>query len=540
MQVRRRTAMAILPIVTAGLVVACSNGSNSGSSSQSSKAVVTVGIAEPKNILPPDAGETEGGQVVYALFAGLIDYDKNSKPFNVIADSITTSDSKVWTIKLKDGFTFHNGEKVTSQSFIDAWNWGAYGPNASDVNAYYQQIDGYAAMNPTDTKATPTAKTLSGLKKIDDLTFTVTLTTPFVDFNVELGYTAFFPMPKAAFAADGSISKAYQDAPIGDGPFKMKGTWNHDQNIETTRFDGWKGTKVKVAGINFKIYQDQKAQYADTLADNLDVDRKVDTADLINAKTDFGGRYKFSPSSAVQFLGFPTYDPKYANPDVHKAISMAIDRDQLANTIFAGTVKSAHSWLSPAIPGYRPDVCGAACQYNPTAAKALYQQANGPSTIQITYNADGGHQQWIQAVCNQLQTNLGIICQAKSEPKFADLLTKLKAKDPTVGIFRLGWVEDYPSMYDYLFPLYDTASIPDPNYYGYSNKQFDDLLQQGTTATNQADAIKTWQQAEDILAKDLPVLPIRYDQNPYVTSKRIKNVDVNPFSYVDPYTIETS
>ena len=541
MQVRRLTALAVLPVVIAGGVAACSGGNkSSGNSTDSSKTVVSVGIGEPKSIIPPNAGETEGGQVIYATFAGLLDYDKDSKPFPVIADSITTQDSKVWTIKIKDGFTFHNGEKVTSESFIDAWNWGAYGPNASDVNSYYQQIDGYAAMNPTDSKATPTAKTLSGLKKVDDLTFTVTLSSPFVDFNAELGYTAFYPMPKVAFTPDGTVTKAYEDAPIGDGPFKIKGKWNHDQNIETERFDGWKGTKVKVAGINFKIYQDQKAQYSDTLADTLDIDRKVDTSNLINAKNDFGNRYKVSALSEFQYLAFPTYDPKYSNPDVRKAISMAIDRQQIADTIFAGTVKPATSFISPVIPGFRDNTCGDACKFNAAAAKALYQSAGGPATIQITYNADGGHKPSIEAVCNQLQTNLGVTCQAKGEPKFADLLAKVKAKDPTVGMFRLGWVMDYPSMYDYLFPLYDTASIPSPNYFGYSNKQFDDLVQKGTEAKTQADAIKLWQQAEDILAKDMPVIPMRYGQNNYVTSKKIKNVDVTLFSWVNPYTVEAS
>src|SRR5512142_618300 len=181
MQVRRLAALAALPVVIAGSLAACS-GSDKGSSdksSGSSNAIVSVGIAEPKHVFPPNAGETSGGQVIYATFAGLLDYDKTGKPFNVIADSITTTDSKVWTVKLKDGFTFHNGEKVDSDTFINAGNWGAYGPNASDVNSYYSQIDGYAELNPDDPKAKPTGRTLRGLAKVDALTFTITLAAPF-------------------------------------------------------------------------------------------------------------------------------------------------------------------------------------------------------------------------------------------------------------------------------------------------------------------------------------------------------------------------
>ncbi|MBT8225469.1 MAG: ABC transporter substrate-binding protein [Dactylosporangium sp.] len=538
MQVRRLTALAILPVVIAGGAAACSGDSDSGDSGNGSAAVLSVGIGEPKHIVPANTGETEGGQVVYAIFAGLLDYDKDGKPYNVIADSITTDDSKIWTIKLKDGFTFHNGEKVTSESFIDAWNWGAYGPNASDVNSYYAQIDGYADLNPEDATQTPASKQLSGLSKVDDLTFKITLSEAFSDFNTELGYTAFFPMPKAAFDSEGNITKEYEEAPIGNGPFKIKGTWNHDTNIETERFEGWKGTKPKIAGLNFRIYQDLKAQYSDTLANNLDINRQVDTSNLINAKNDFGDRYQMSRNSSFQFLAFPVYDETYAKAEVRKAISMAIDRDQMVKTVFADTQESARSFISPILPGYRDDTCGEACQYDPAAAKTLYQSVGGPATIQITYNADGGHKEWIEATCNQLQANLGITCQAQPETKFADMLTKVKDKTPGVGMFRLGWIMDYPSMYDYLQPLYHTNGSS--NYYGYSNPEFDRLIAEGAAAKTSDEAIKLWQQAEDVLASDLPVIPLRYGQNPFVTSENVKKADINLFTWVDPYTVEAA
>ena len=539
MQVRRLTALATLPVLAAVGLTACSgDNSSSGNSSDSASTVVTVGIAEPKHLIPPNAGETSGGQVIFATFAGLLDYDKDGKPYSMIADSITTTDSKVWTVKIKDGFTFHNGEKVIADSFIDAWNWGAYGPNASDVNSYYAQIDGYADLNPSDTKATPKSKKMSGLSKVDDLTLNVTLTTPFSDFNTELGYTAFYPMPKAAFDADGNVKKEYEEAPIGNGPFKIKGKWNHDQNIETERFDGWKGPKVKVGGINFKIYQDLKAQYSDALAGTLDVDPTVDSSNLVNAKNDFADRYKTSPSSSFQYLAFPVYDPAFAKPEVRKAISMAIDRDLIVKSIFAGTQKAARSFVSPIIPGFQDNTCGDACKYDPAAAKTAYQAAGGPATIQITYNADGGHKEWVEATCNQLQSNLGVTCQPKPEPKFADLLKKVDDKVPGVGMFRLGWVMDYPSMFDYLQPLYTTTGSS--NYYGYSNKEFDALVDKGAAAKTPAEAIKIWQEAEAILAKDLPVIPMRFGQNNYVVSKKIKVADVNLFTWVNPYTLEAA
>ena len=140
------------------------------------------------------------------------------------------------------------------------------------------------------------------------------------------------------------------------------------------------------------------------------------------------------------------------------------------------------------IPGYRANTCGNACVYNPTAAKALYTANGGPAQLQISYNADGPHKEWVEATCNELQQNLGVPCLPKAEPKFADLLTKVAAKTPGVGMFRLGWVMDYPSMVDYLGPLYTTHGSS--NYYGYSNPQFDKLVAQGSTEPTQEAAIK--------------------------------------------------
>src|SRR5262249_23257603 len=154
-------------------------------------------------------------------------------PVEAAAESITTTDHKVWTIKIRDGWTFHNGEKVTSDSYINAWNAGAYGPNAQLANQYFDKIAGYDELNPKDGTSTPKAKKLSGLVKKDDLTFEVTLKAPYVNFKSMLGYNSFYPAPNAAFEniAENKLAASYEQAPIGQGPFKMKGVWQHDQAI---------------------------------------------------------------------------------------------------------------------------------------------------------------------------------------------------------------------------------------------------------------------------------------------------------------------
>ncbi|WP_027341721.1 peptide ABC transporter substrate-binding protein [Hamadaea tsunoensis] len=532
MQVRKLAAFAALPVVAALALSAC--GGKGGDSASSSNGVVRIGIAEPQFLTPADTNETSGSQVLAALFAPLVDYDENNKPYEVQAESITTTDNKTWTIKIKDGWTFHNGEKVTSDSYINAWNAAAY--KGSSQNAYFfSQIEGYDAVAPADAKATPTAKTLSGLKKVDDTSFTVTLTAPFSDFKTMLGYTAFYPLPAAAFDSDGAVKKDFAEAPIGDGPFKMDGTWQHDAEISVTRYDAYKGTAPHISGADFKIYQQPSAEYADLLAGNDDVMKQIPTENLTTADGDLGDRFLQSPASTFQFLSFPTYDKSFANVDVRRAISMAIDRQQIVDQVFKGSQKAAYSFVSPVVAGYRDNTCGANCEYKPADAKTLYQQAGGPAKLTISYNADGGHKDWVDATCNQLKANLGVECVGQPEAKFADLLTKVQKKE-SVGVFRMAWVMDYPSMEDYLGPLYTTKGSS--NYYGYSNPDFDKLVQDGREAKTSDEAIAKWQQAEDILAKDMPVMPLRFGQNSYGISTKVKNVEIDLYNRVNLTKIE--
>jgi oligopeptide transport system substrate-binding protein len=524
-----RSALALAATV---VVAGCGGGSSPGGPATN---IVSIGVGEPKHLVPSNSGETEGAEVLNALFTPLVAYDAQFRPYELAAASITSPDNKTWTITLKPGWTFHNGEPVNADSFINAWNAGAWGPNAHDSNYFFDKIAGFADLNPSDGRTAPKAKKLTGLRKKDDLTLEVELKEPYVNFKAMLGYHAFLPLPMAAFSdvANNQIAASYEQQPIGQGPFKMKGTWEHDQQIEVERFADYKGDRPKVDGIRYKIYQQLTTSYQDLLAGQLDVLRRVPAENIGTARADLGDRFQQSPASTIQFLSFPTFDKHYSKVEIRKAISMAIDRDEIIHTIFQDSQKSLRSFVSPIVPGFRDNTCGEACTFNPAAAKALFQSAGGAAAvggkIEIAYNFDGGHKAWVDATCNQLKRNLGVDCVPNPQPKFSELLVKLKAKQP-VGAFRMGWVFDYPAMENYLAPLYTTTGSS--NYYGYSNKEFDRLVAAGDKAATLDEATRFYHQAEDILTKDLPVLPLRAEQNNFAFSTNVKNVEVDLFNRV--------
>src|SRR6478752_5085950 len=172
---------------TAGSAGGTSGGSSGGGTLSIANAITTDPII-------PMTVDTATTRVMDLVWTGLVRYDDKLAPYNANADSITSSDATTWDVKLKKDYTFSDGTPVTADSYIDAWNYSAYGPNAAQSASFFSSIKGSDATNPaTPEGATappaPTTKTLSGLKKVGDYEFTVTLSKPMSTFPSILGYS---------------------------------------------------------------------------------------------------------------------------------------------------------------------------------------------------------------------------------------------------------------------------------------------------------------------------------------------------------------
>ncbi|WP_026179055.1 peptide ABC transporter substrate-binding protein [Streptomyces hokutonensis] len=518
--------VAIAAVVALGATACGGGGDDNSSGGSKGNGIVSVEIGEPQNsLVPSNTYETEGGQVINALFTGLTKLDADNKVVNAMAESIESKDNKVWTIKLKSGYTFHNGEKVTAQSFADAWNYGANQTNAQQTNPLFSHIAGYADLNPGEGKK-PTTDKLSGLKVVDDSTLQVTLSGAFSAFPSQLSFTAFVPLPKAFF----KDPKAFGEAPIGNGPFKMSGTFKHNQEIDTVKYDKYPdASKIEVKGVDFKIYSNPDTAYKDLVAGNLDSLLTIPTSGLPTYHKDLDGRYIDEADSAVGYIGFPIkYNKAFQNADLRKAISMSIDRKTISSKIFLGARTPADDYISPIIDGYRKGACGEACTYNPTKAKELYKQSGGlpGNTLEIGYNADGGHKEWVEAVSNEIQQALGIKVTAKPFEQFQTILNDLDAKKYQ-GAFRMAWSMDYPDMEDYLRPVFSKEAIANgSNYSGYTNEKFEQLLVEGDQAPTHEEAIKKYQAADDVLLKDLPYIPVYFYTLNAGFSDKIKSMKI--------------
>ena len=253
------------------------------------------------------------------------------------------------------------------------------------------------------------------------------------------------------------------------------------------------------------------------------------------------GRTANVPAGVIQYITIPERLEHFSGEEGklrRKAISMAINRKEIVDTVFAGTRTPAKDFTSPAIDGYKEGLKGSeVLDYNPTKAKELWEQANAISpwsgTFYISYNSDGGHQQWVDATVNSIKNTLGIDAQGDAYADFKSLLGDMKA-GTTKGAFRQGWQGDYPSVYNFLFPTY--ASEASSNYSGWKNSEFDALLA-GSLSKSPEEALNDQYKAEELLFEDIPVIPTWYANSNGAWSTKVDNVTFQWNSSVNYYAI---
>lgn len=536
MRLSRRTRYAGVALIAAGsLTMAACGGSSDNAGATGGKSVITVYGTNPQNPLIPTAtNEVGGGDPIDNMFSGLVAYNSDGSVVNDVAESVKpNADSTVWTAKLKSGKKFTDGSAVTANSFVKAWNYGANPANKQLNNYFFYPIKGTDDIGNTVKGAT----TVSGLKVVDDSTFTITLKSPESDFPLRLGYSAYMPVPDSAYGSDGKITKAYGEHPIGNGPYMLtKSGWERNKQISLKPNPDYDGPhKAQNGGLVFKFYAGggTDAAYTDVQSDNLDVLDQVPPSALTTFEKDTKVKAYNQPGSSFSSFTIPERLAHFGNDEEGRlrraALSEAINRPQITEKIFNNARTPATDFTSPVLDGWTKDVPGnEVLTYNPTDAKAKWAAADKISpwtgTFQLAYNSDGaGNKEFSEAMTTQIHNALGIKAEPKVYPTFDELrkdVTDRSIKTP----FRTGWQADYPSMLNYLGPIYATGAGSNDG--DYSNKTFDKLIAEASGATGN-DRYKLISQAQTLLLKDLPAIPLWYQNATAVTSTKLKGFVFN-------------
>nr|WP_042190211.1 ABC transporter substrate-binding protein [Kibdelosporangium sp. MJ126-NF4]CEL19169.1 Oligopeptide ABC transporter, periplasmic oligopeptide-binding protein OppA (TC 3.A.1.5.1) [Kibdelosporangium sp. MJ126-NF4]CTQ95030.1 Oligopeptide ABC transporter, periplasmic oligopeptide-binding protein OppA (TC 3.A.1.5.1) [Kibdelosporangium sp. MJ126-NF4] len=529
----RAGALTAAPLALVLVLTGCGGGGGAPANNATADATITIyGTNPPGNMLPANATDAGSAKMQEGVYSQLVGYGPaDGKPFNQVAESITSTDSKVYNVKLRKGWKFHDGTEVKANNFVDAWNWGAYGPNAQLSATWFKQIDGFDEVYTKDPDgpsgpqkpAAPASKTMKGLKVIGDHEFEITLKAPFSVFTTVIGYTPFAPLPDKFFADP----EAFAKAPIGNGPLKFV-SFTPNVDIKLTRYDDFplEQKKVRFKNLTVKIYSQQEAAYKDLLSGQLDFMEALPPSAKAGGKykSELGDRLLTAKLLSISTLSVPDYLPEYRSLDLRRAISLAINREQITKTVLAETYVPADGWVNDNIEGYEKDVCGEFCRYDPVKAKEYYAKSGHSGKITIQSNADGGRKEPLEAACNSIKNAIGVECTFVGATNFGEFRNIIDGQKLT-GLGRSDWGADYAEIENFLNPLHRTGGSSNDS--KTSNPQLDSLLAAADATAQRADAIKLYQQAHHLLPTYFPTIPVWMERGVGAKSNNLETATLN-------------
>ncbi|MDO4798606.1 MAG: ABC transporter substrate-binding protein [Coriobacteriales bacterium] len=491
-------------------------------------------ISNPVAIDPYNTQETQGTQVEHMLFDTLcgFDWDKKEVVPKAAEKWEVNDDATEFTFHLVQGAKFHNGDPVDAASFKRGWEriCDSTMPEPSVIAYHLDPVKGAKEMS--EGKATE----LSGVEVVDENTLKVTLNAPMADFPYVCAHPALAPVPQAAL----DDPSAFLTAPIGNGPFKMDGSWVADQYINLVRNDDYYGEKAKIDGIYFSIQKDPETAFREFEAGNIDfvdiptgrmaeIGEKYGLADDGYTVTP-GKQALTGPEAGVYYLLLNQNDETLKDPVVRKAISLAINRQNIIDTLFEGT-RVAADCIFPRVIDDDASNVWEFCHYDKDAAIKLLDEkypadSKGKRGIKVSlsYNSDGGHGDLMSIVQGDLEA-VGIEVTQDS----LEWAAYLKAMgDGTYQVARLGWNADYPTMDNFLYPIF--LSTSENNYSKYNNPAVDEALQQARQITDEEKRKQAYRQINKLVGADMPVVPIMFYSHMQVGSDKLKSF------YYDPQT----
>ena len=467
--------------------------------------------AEPESLDPAQVQGVPEHRILQAIFEGLTVVDEHSAPAPGVAESWDISeDGTVYTFHLREDAMWSDGVPVTADDFVYSW-LRELDPATAAPYAWFPAMFVKGAAEYNAGTVGPEAV---GVTAIDDHTLQVELIGPLPYVLGALEHYSFAVVPKHAIEKYGADWIKPENF-VGNGPFVLK-EWNPQDKIVCVKSETyWDKDNVQLDEVVFYASDDTTTNYNMYLAGQIDWNTGVplDVLDSVMMRSD----YQVAPQLSTYYYTINVTEPPLNDVRVRKAISYAIDRETLVETV----TKAGHipCWgIVPFMEGY--DGLGDA-KYDPEYAQQLLAEAGYPNgvgfpTISLLYNTDDAHKAIAEYVQQQLKQNLNINVTLENQ-EWATYLANRNSGN--FEIARAGWVGDYQDPNTFLDMFVTGAGM---NGGKYSNEVYDTLIKEAATMPDGPDRYEVLLTAEDILInEDQAIIPFYFyvSQNLIDTNK---------------------
>lgn len=558
-RISRRNFLKVAGVSAAALGLAACGGSKSGSTATSgSTAGSTAGGtntagftvqygSNPETLDPALNSAIDGANTIITIFEPLLLINENNEVVGGQAESWETSeDGLTWTFTMRDGLKWSDGTDLNAKDFeysfkrmVDPNTAAPYAETCLGMIDGFEEAAGFpdADGNPT---VDPNPEALNVKASEDGKTLTIVLSYPCSYFDKMAAFATMSPVQQATVEANGDSWCTSPDTFVSNGPYMIT-DWTPSERIVLTKnpnyVGGWDSSKIVSDTITLLLLEDSSASYAAYNSGEAVLVKDVPTDEIPSlTKAEDGGDFYVDTILGTYYVSLNLQRDAFKDAKVRKALSLAIDRDYVANTIMQGTYSAADSIVGPGIvdeSGYFHDngnapYISADYEANLAEAKKLLEEAGYPNgegypTIEYSTN-DVGYHVPLAEYLQQAWGDLGITLTI-NKMEWSSFTPARRAGEYDVA--RNGWVMDYNDPSNML----DLFCSGNGNNDGkYSNPDFDAAIDASRVADS-AEHFAQLHKAEDILMEDMGCLPIAYYNDYWLQSSSLKGTWHSPYGY---------
>lgn len=542
---KKKLAMLLTAAMLVGSLAACGSSDNGSSATGSASATdstktdvaatevstegkqLTVQIGpDPETIDPALNSAVDGGNMLLHSFECLLTIDQDGKIAPGQAETWEVSeDGLTWTFHLRDGLKWSDGSDLTADDFVYSWKRVCdpvvAAPYAETVLGMVKGFD-EAQAGDLDALAVsaPDAKTL-----------VVELSNPCPYFESLAAFATLSPVQQATVEANGDAWATAAETYISNGPFYIT-EWVPGSHITMSKNPNyWNADAIKLGSIKFVLMEDSNAAYTAYQSGDVLFIKDVPTQEIPSLQGN--PEFHVEPNLGTYYLSMNLEDPAFADVNVRKALSLAIDRDYVANTLMQGTYSPAYNlvgegWVDTDGSSFNANANGGQSYIsddfdaNLEEAKQLLADAgypNGEGLPTITYTTnDAGYHKTVAEYLQQAWGELGLNVEVNIVEWSS--FTPMR-RNGEYMVARNGWVGDYSDPSNML----DLFCTGNGNNDGkFSNADFDAAMKKAASTMDTAERSAALHQAEDVLMEQVGCIPVAYYNDFWLQSEKITGI----------------